>query len=82
MPADIGEILAREIGTKHVLRPGAERLEDYGRDESHLGYFPPDCAVLCGTGDEVRAVLKLAKEHKVRWRSIVRMASADTAWCA
>jgi len=65
MPADIGEILARELGAGSVLLPGTERLQDYGRDESHLGSYPPDCAALCASREEVAAVLRLAAEHRV-----------------
>lgn len=62
---DIGELLARELGASRVLRPDNDRLHDYGRDESGLGSFPPDCAVLCESADEVAVVLRLAQEHGV-----------------
>lgn len=48
-----------------MLRPGDARLPDYGRDESHCGSYPPDCAVLAETADEVALVLRLAREHRV-----------------
>lgn len=65
MPADIGNILERELGAKSVLRAGDERLQDYGRDESHLGFFPADCAALCESREQVASVLRLAAEHGV-----------------
>ena len=64
-PSSVAELLTRELGAAKVIEPGADRLEDYGRDESGLGLFPPDCAVLCDTREEVQAVLALALEHKV-----------------
>ena len=64
-PVDIGERLSRELGSARVLRPGAEQLADYGRDEGPLGYFPPDCAVLCDSPEQVQTVLRLAAEHRV-----------------
>ena len=48
-----------------MLRPGDDRLADYGRDESHCGRFPPDCAVLVESADEAALVLRLAAEHQV-----------------
>jgi glycolate oxidase len=48
-----------------VIRPGSERLEGYGQDRGHDGTFPPDCAVLCETADQVSAVLRLCREHRV-----------------
>jgi glycolate oxidase len=47
------------------LRAGAERLDDYGRDESGLGDFPAECAVLCESSEQVALVLRLCHEHKV-----------------
>lgn len=64
MPVDVYELLARELGPKKVLRD-EERLEAYSRDESGLGPFPPDCAVLCETREEVATVLTLAAEHRI-----------------
>ncbi|WP_428267084.1 FAD-binding oxidoreductase [Haliangium sp.] len=66
--SDIGERLARELGAARVLRPDtadAERLAPYGRDESGLGPYPPDCVVLCSERAEVELVLRLAAEHRV-----------------
>lgn len=59
-------ILERELGSDAVIGPGHEKLDDYGRDESPLPeFFPPECAVLCSTKEEVSAVLRLCLEHKV-----------------
>ena len=63
---DIGAILERELGSAAVIGPGHERLDDYGRDESPLPeFFPPLCAVLCESTQQVSAVLALCLEHKV-----------------
>ena len=62
---DIGEILCRELGPDRVLRPGSDRLAEYGRDESPMGEYLPDCAVLCRSRDEVAWVLRIAAEHRV-----------------
>ncbi len=48
-----------------MLRPGDDRLTDYGRDESHCGHYLPDCAVLVESADEAATVLRLAHEHRV-----------------
>jgi glycolate oxidase len=61
---DIYDLLARELGAQKVLR-GPEKLADYGRDESDLGPFPPEAAVLCDSAQEVSTVLTLAAEHRV-----------------
>ncbi len=63
---NIAAILERELGSACVIGPGHERLDDYGRDESPLPeFFPPECAVLCESRDQVSAVLALCLEHKV-----------------
>jgi len=63
---DIADLLARELGADKVIARGDDRLIDYGKDESPLGgEYPPDCATLCETADEVATVLRLAAEHKV-----------------
>ena len=63
---NIVSILERELGSDSVIGPGHEKLDDYGRDESPLPeFFPPECAVLCSTKEEVSAVLRLCLEHKV-----------------
>ena len=43
----------------------AERLEAYGRDESDLGAFPPDVAVLVESAEEVRTIFAIATRHRV-----------------
>ena len=43
----------------------AERLEVYGRDESDLGTFSPDAAVLVTSAEEVRRVFSVASRHRV-----------------
>jgi glycolate oxidase len=62
---DFAELLSKEIGTEQVLRRDDERIVDYARDESDLGPFPPDCAALCESSEQVATVLRLAEEHKV-----------------
>jgi glycolate oxidase len=64
MTMDLYERLTRELGASKVLRD-EERLETYARDESGLGPFPPDCAVLCATREEVALVLRLCQEFRV-----------------
>ena len=43
----------------------AERLAEYGKDESDLGVFPPDVTVLVETAEEVRAIFAIAARHLV-----------------
>jgi glycolate oxidase len=43
----------------------AERLEPYGRDESDVGVYPPDAAVLVESAVEVQTVLAIASRHRV-----------------
>src|SRR3954452_22217000 len=62
--ADVYELLSRELGGDRVLR-APEALEPYARDESGLGVFPPDAAVLCGSREEIEVVLRLAAEHRI-----------------
>jgi len=47
-----------------VLRT-PEALEAYARDESGLGVFPPDAAVLCESREQIELVLRLAAEHGI-----------------
>ena len=61
---DVYELLAREIGRDRVLRDETA-LDTYGRDESRLGSFPPDAAVLVESRAEIELVLRLAAEHRV-----------------
>ncbi len=68
---DIGERLTRELGARRVIRPGDERLPDYGRDETAAlmvpedARHPPACAVLCEHTDEVALVLRICAEAGV-----------------
>ncbi len=62
--ADIYELLTRELGPSRVLR-GEDRLHRFSHDESNLGQFWPECAVLAESAAEVALVLRLAEEHKV-----------------
>jgi glycolate oxidase len=55
------DVLVRELGTAKVLH-GEDRLFAYARDESDLGPFLPECAVLATTAEEVAVVLRLAAE--------------------
>ncbi len=43
----------------------AEKLDAYGRDESDLGAFPPDVAVLVASAAEVRRLFEVATRHRV-----------------
>jgi glycolate oxidase len=43
----------------------ADRLEAYGRDESDLGTFPPQLAVLPQTAEEVRTIFAVATRHAI-----------------
>jgi glycolate oxidase len=61
---DVYELLTRELGGDRVLRT-PESLEPYARDESGLGVFPPDAAVLCESRPEIELVLRLAAEHRI-----------------
>jgi glycolate oxidase len=42
-----------------------EKLDAYGRDESELGTFPPDVAVLVESAEEVREIFAIASRHRV-----------------
>jgi glycolate oxidase len=42
-----------------------DRLEAYGRDESDLGTFPPDVAVVVETAEEIRTIFAIASRHRV-----------------
>ena len=61
---DPHELLTRELGRERVLRT-PEALETYGRDESGLGFYPPDAAVLCESRAEIELVLRVAAEHRI-----------------
>ncbi|HZL19318.1 MAG TPA: FAD-linked oxidase C-terminal domain-containing protein [Polyangia bacterium] len=58
------ELLSRELGADRVVR-SAEALEPYATDESRLGVFPPEAAVLCESRAEIEIVLRLAAEHRI-----------------
>jgi glycolate oxidase len=61
---DAYELLTRELGADRVIR-SAEALDVYARDESRLGVFPPDAAVLCQSRAEIELVLRVAAEHRI-----------------
>src|SRR3982750_4900154 len=61
---DTYEILTRELGRERVVR-APDALEVYSRDESRLGVFPPDAAVLCRSRAEVELVLRFAAAHRI-----------------
>jgi glycolate oxidase len=42
-----------------------EKLEAYGHDESDLGTYPPQVAVLAESADDVRAVFAIASRHRI-----------------
>jgi glycolate oxidase len=62
---DIGHLLSRELGADRVILRGDERLDDYERDESPMAPHPCDAAALCATTEQVAAVLRLCREHRV-----------------
>ena len=63
---NIVAILERELGAALLVGPGNEKLEDYGRDESPFPHcYPPECAVLCETNEQVAAVLRICAERQV-----------------
>ena len=64
MSVDVYALLARELGSSRVLRD-EDLLEAYATDQSGLGRFPPECAVLATSAEEVELVLRLAAEHRV-----------------
>jgi glycolate oxidase len=62
----IVQILERELGSDAIVGPGHEKLDDYGRDESPLPeFYPPECAALCASTEQVSAVLRICAEHNV-----------------
>ncbi len=61
---DVYEGLIRELGADRVLR-SAEAVAPYARDESGLGVYPPDAAVLCQSRAEVELVLRFAAAHQI-----------------
>ncbi len=62
----IAAALERELGPDAVIGPADHRLEDYGKDESPLPvFYPPECAVLCASTEQVSAVLRICAERDV-----------------
>jgi glycolate oxidase len=61
---DVYDLMTRELGAGRVLRDEAA-LEVYATDESRLGRFPPDAAVLARSREEIEVVLRLAAEHRI-----------------
>jgi glycolate oxidase len=64
MSLDVYQLFSRELGTERVLHD-EHALDIYSRDESGLGRFPPDAAVLVRSREEIELVLRLAREHRV-----------------
>jgi glycolate oxidase len=62
--AAVGE-LAALFPRERLVAGDPERLEAYGRDESDLGAWPPDAAVLVESAEEVRAIFGVASRHRV-----------------
>lgn len=58
------QTLAAALGEKKLLRD-PERLEDYSKDESDTGRFPPDVVVFAESTADVQAVFQLCREHRV-----------------
>ena len=61
---NIYQLLVAELGPSRVVRD-EEHLERFLVDESGLGRYPADAAVLCESRAEVELVLRLAKEHRI-----------------
>ncbi len=64
MTLDVYQLLGRELGPSRVIRD-EERLERFLIDESGLGRYPAECAVLVESRAEVELVLRLAREHRL-----------------
>ena len=62
--SDVYELFSRELGASRVIRD-EERLERFLSDESGLGRFPAECAVLAQSREEVELVLRLAQERRI-----------------
>ena len=56
--------LARAFPAERLARD-PERLEAYGRDESDLGAYPPDVAVLVESAEEIREVEEAVQPEHV-----------------
>jgi glycolate oxidase len=61
---DVFELLSRELGSHKIVRD-EERLERFLVDESGLGRWPAECAVLAESRADVELVLRLAREHRL-----------------
>ena len=61
---DVYHLLTRELGADRVLRDEAA-LDAYARDESGLGKFPPDAAVVARSREEIELTLRLCAEHRI-----------------
>jgi glycolate oxidase len=59
----VEELLAAFEGRSVVREP--ERLAEYGRDESELGTYAPDVAVLVESAEDVQKVFAIASRHRV-----------------
>jgi glycolate oxidase len=57
--------LARAFPRDRLVLGDPEKLEPYGRDESQLGAYPPDAAVLAEGAEDVRRVFAIASRHRV-----------------
>ena len=55
----------REAFPEGRLVLDAERLAEYGKDESDLGVFPPGVAVRVESAEEVRTIFAIASRHRV-----------------
>ncbi len=64
MAAALAE-LRSALPSDRLVAGDAEKLEAYGRDESDLGSFPPEVAVLVESAEEVRAIFAIATRHRV-----------------
>jgi glycolate oxidase len=67
MPAAFAAVLQELLSVfagRSVVQD-ADRLLEYGRDESELGTFPPQVAVLVESAEDVRKVFAIAARHRV-----------------
>jgi glycolate oxidase len=66
-PAVAGALaeLRAAFPAERLVLADPEKLEAYGRDESDLGAFPPDAAVLVESAEEVRTIFAIASRHRV-----------------
>jgi glycolate oxidase len=67
MPTPFEEALPEILSAfpeRSVVR-APERLAEYGRDESELGTFPPQVAVLVESAEEVQRIFAIASRHRV-----------------